>query len=114
MSEETHIEDHGYRCCRCESTSNIEEDWVVTEDDVLCANCGTSEVEPEDIDGGVHLYHGVFIVLSDSDCEDTRIEAVYSSRKQANERVVEELQNYSELEIMSNNIGVYCISMKVL
>ena len=45
----------GYKCCDCDCVSNLISDWIVTEDDVVCVECGSTNVEPEDIEKGVIL-----------------------------------------------------------
>ena len=45
----------GFVCRNCGFASNCFEDWVITEDDIKCKRCGSSNVEPTDIQLGVSL-----------------------------------------------------------
>ena len=45
----------GYKCLDCDCVSDLISDWIVTEDDVVCVECGSTNVEPEDIEKGVIL-----------------------------------------------------------
>ena len=45
----------GYICRNCDFSSNKRKNWIITEDDVKCKRCGSSNVEPTDLELGVVL-----------------------------------------------------------
>ena len=45
----------GFKCDDCDWISSYRKDWVITERDVKCKNCGSIAVNPYNIEQGVML-----------------------------------------------------------